>query len=90
MRTLMTDVDMKNNTTWSESPIHQKIKDAGLDTGANIHCPDQSGSRREMVKVSECVDFGCCPICGADEDTQCSDETGREYGSWMHPERIID
>ena len=36
-----TDMDMENNTTWSESPIHQKIKDAGLDDAAN-HCSDQS------------------------------------------------
>ncbi len=60
------------------------------NTGSGLAVDSVSdGSRHEMVKVSECVDFGCCPICGADEDTQCSDETGREYGSWMHPERII-
>lgn len=41
----MTDMDMKKNTTWSESSIHQKVKDAGLDTAANIHCSAQSGSR---------------------------------------------
>lgn len=53
----MTNMDMKHNTTWSESPIHKKVKDAGLDTAANIHCADKSGSV-ESYYVGCAIDLG--------------------------------
>ncbi len=44
---------MENTPKWSESPIHEKIKDAGLDSGANSHCVSPSGYEPLKIMHSE-------------------------------------
>lgn len=76
-----------NPMTDEGAPTRRMISEAISDAEGDAMTEVKS-RLRGMVEVSESVDFGECPICGADEDSQCSDCDGREYGRHMHAERI--
>lgn len=48
----------------------------------------------QWVPTPELDEFGACPICGADEDQQCSMEDpgqpgfGVEFAKWVHAGRL--